>query len=122
MKRCIDCKWDSLDGDQPPCDMCVQSNKYRRKWWKFWAPKVLLITLTLILGGCSTLDVTMPDGSHLRRTRFLDKERIGSVSYDKGSFTLDGYESDLTRALGIIDRLLVEYEEMFELQRMAVKP
>ena len=69
--------------------------------------KVLMVLiLALLLGGCSQTKLTLPDGSSLVRTRFLDWEKIGSVSYDDGSFTLDGYESDLTKALGIIDRLI----------------
>lgn len=63
MKRCKDCKWCFghykeicicllpawLDAQE-----CVKSAKYyTRKWWKVWAPKVLLITLALLLGGCS---------------------------------------------------------------------
>ena len=68
--------------------------------------QILLITLALLLPGCSQTKVTLPDGSSLVRTRCLSWEKIGSVSYDDGSFTLDGYESDLTRALGIIDRLI----------------
>ncbi len=71
---------------------------------------VLLITLALLLGGCSQHILTLPDGSTYKANRFLDSTKIGSVSYDDGSFTLDGYESDLTRALGIIDRLIAREE------------
>ena len=72
---------------------------------------LLLLTLALLLGGCSQTKVTLPDGSSLVRTRCLSWEKIGSVSYDDGSFTLDGYESDLTKALGIIDRLIAREGE-----------
>ena len=58
----------------------------------------------------------------MTRTRILDSEKIGSASYDEGSFTLDGYESDTSRLIGIIDRLLVKYEEMLEARRLAVGP
>jgi len=69
--------------------------------------KLLLIILCLLfVGGCSQTIVTMPDGSTLKRNRFLDWEQIGSVSYDDGSFTLDGYESDTSRLIAIIERLI----------------
>ena len=71
---------------------------------------IFLITLALLLGGCSQHILTLPDGSTYKANRFLDSTKIGSVSYDDGSFTLDGYESDLTRALGIIDRLIAREE------------
>lgn len=85
--------------------------------------KLLLITLALLLGGCSQHIVTLPDNSTYKANRFLDWTKIGSVSYDDGSFTLDGYESDLTRALGMIDRLLAEKEEREkQLAIQGVKP
>ncbi len=115
MKQCKDCKWiDKTFSFLWLCKLRV-SNKgnncesYSRKRWKLWAPKLILI-FALLLCGCSQTKLTLPDGSSLVRTRFLDWEKIGSVSYDDGSFTLDGYESDLTRALGIIDRLIARKE------------
>ena len=74
---------------------------------------VVILTLALLLGGCSQHIVTLKDGTTYKANRFLDWTKIGSASYDDGSFTLDGYESDLTRALSIIDRLIA---------REAVKP
>lgn len=67
--------------------------------------------LVLMLSGCSHTDLTLPDGTHLVRVRFLDNEKIGSVSYDEGSFTMDGYESDMTKALNIIQRLIADNDE-----------
>ncbi len=84
---------------------------YARKRWKVWAPKVLLITLALLLGGCSQTIATYKDGvATVKRNRFLMTEDIGSFSYDAtdGSFTLDGYKSDMTRALMLIDKLAME--------------
>ena len=120
MKRCEDCKWFIPKPNRywksacwmrgwtfTPNEKCVH---YERKWWHFWAPK-LIITLALLLCGCSQHIVTLKDGTTYKANRFLDWTKIGSASYDDGSFTLDGYESDLTRALGIIDRLLAEKEE-----------
>ena len=73
----------------------------------FWILTVLTVVfLALLLSSCSQHILTLPDGSTYKANRFLDSTKIGSVSYDDGSFTLDGYESDLTKALGIIDRLI----------------
>ncbi len=112
MKRCKDCKWDKISMEERTargmyaCYLCMNcgSKKY------YWTAKLILITLALLLGGCSQHIVTLPDGSTYRANRFLDSTKIGSVSYDDGSFTLDGYESDLTKALGIIDRLIAREE------------
>ncbi len=68
--------------------------------------KTLLLILALLLGGCCQTTATIDkDGKMLiRRTRFLITEDIGSVSYDArdGSFTIDGYKSDMTRALDLV--------------------
>ncbi len=72
---------------------------------------LFIITLALLLGGCSQHILTLLDGRTYKAKRFLDSTKIGSVSYDDGSFTLDGYESDLTKALGIIDRLIAREGE-----------
>ncbi len=65
MRQCKDCKWDGVGLETKNfqrsilgCFMCSvcggpsQLWNYQRKWWRFGAPKVLLITLALILGGC----------------------------------------------------------------------
>ena len=120
MKQCKDCTYDGYCaqcwlkyecGFRSMYESAEECTQYKRTWWKFWAPKVLLITLALLLGGCSQHILTLPDGSTYKANRFLDSTKIGSVSYDDGSFTLDGYESDLTRALGIIDRLIAREEK-----------
>ena len=72
---------------------------------------LLLITLALLLGGCSQHIVTLPDESTYKANRFLDWTKIGSFSYDDGSFVLEGYESDLTRLIGIMEKLVIEKEE-----------
>lgn len=68
-----------------------------------------LIALVLILSGCSNTEATYnKDGTvTVRRTRILMTEDIDSFSYDArdGSFTLDGYKSDMTRLIDVIDRL-----------------
>ena len=68
-----------------------------------------LLTLTLVLfllsDCCQTTAGVSKDGEmFIRRTRFLITEDIGSVSYDAtdGSFTIDGYKSDMTRALELV--------------------
>lgn len=123
-KRCKDCKWwfnflwiiqgCNHENNWVPGFTCYETKVcYVRKWslwWAWWIPKMLLITLALVLGGCSQHVVTLPDGTTYKANRFLDSTKIGSVSYDEGSFTLDGYESDLTKALGIIDRLIAREE------------
>ena len=88
-----------------------------------WIPKLIL--LALLLSGCSQTTATYEDGvATVTRTRILMTEDIDSFSYDAtdGSFTLDGYKSDMTKALSIIDRLLVKYEEMLQARRLAVGP
>lgn len=72
---------------------------------------LLIITLALILGGCSQHVVTLLDGSTYKSTRILDWTKIGSVSYDDGSFTIDGYESDTSRLIGVIQRLIAREEQ-----------
>ncbi len=128
MKQCKDCVrqlichffYELLDNetatDYPDGTNCV---RYSRVWWKRWVPKVLLITLALLLDGCSHTEATYKDGvATVKRTRVLMTEDIGSFSYDAtdGSFTLDGYKSDLTKALDLI-KLLADKDE-----RKAVKP
>ena len=72
---------------------------------------LLVLTLALLLSGCSQHIVELPDGSTYQANRFLDWTKIGSVSYDDGSFTLEGYESDTARLIGIIDRLIAREEQ-----------
>ena len=75
---------------------------------------LLLITLALFLSGCSQTIATYKDGvATVKRNRFLMTEDIGSFSYDAtdGSFTLDGYKSDMTRALMLIDKLAKKDED-----------
>ncbi len=66
---------------------------------------LLLIILLTLTGCCQTIGRVSPDGEMtITRTRFLITEDIGSVSYDArdGSFTIDGYKSDMTRALELV--------------------
>ena len=68
----------------------------------------LTLLCLLIVGGCSHTEATYKNGvATVKRTRFLMTEDIDSFSYDAtdGSFTLDGYKSDMTRALDLIDKL-----------------
>ena len=85
MKRCNDCKWLDkmfsflwLCGKRLSCraDTC---DYYSRKWWKLWAPTVLLITLALL---------TMPDG-----TEFLmdgQKSELPKVEITATNITIGG--------------------------------
>ena len=75
---------------------------------------VVLLTLALLLGGCSRTTATYKDGvATVTRTRILMTEDIDSFSYDAsdGSFTFEGYKSDLTKALILIDKLTAKDEE-----------
>lgn len=129
MKGCNNCKHQNrldIDGltDCPFKKICATDwmrmySRKRRLWFAFWIPKVLLITLALILGGCSHTEATYKDGvATVKRTRILMTEDIGSFSYDAtdGSFTLDGYKSDMTQALRLIEKLTMKDE------KKAVKP
>lgn len=76
--------------------------------------KYLLILLALLLSGCSSTEATYKDGvAMVKRVRFLMKEDIDSFSYDAsdGSFTFDGYKSDMTRLIDLVDRLTKKDEE-----------
>ncbi len=83
---------------------------------------LLLITLALLLTGCckTTASINKDGVLTISRTRFLVTEDIGSVSYDAtdGSFTIDGYKSDMTRALELVKYFAALAEE----ERDKVKP
>ena len=121
MKRCKDCKWKAPWWIQQWCTLMLSykhqplhCQNYQRKswlWFAWWIPKVLLITLALLLGGCSRVIVRLPDGTKVHSARFLDSTEIGHVSYDDGSFVMEGYKSDMSVALHIIDKLIAEREK-----------
>ena len=85
------CGWET-------CHMLLRSRIKRalsRKWWKFRAPKVLLITLALLLGGC--VHVKMPDGTEYWR---VGEQQIGEVLFtlpDGTEFLMDGQKSELPK-------------------------
>lgn len=62
--------------------------------------KTIACILTLLLSGCASTHITLPDGTVIARYRFLTKENIGSVSKDESSFTLDAYESESAQIVG----------------------
>jgi len=75
---------------------------------------LIALTCLLLAGCCQTTATVDKDGNMLiKRTRFLVTEDIGSVSFDAtdGSFTIDGYKTDMTKALEII-RLLAKKDEV----------
>ncbi len=78
---------------------------------------LIIILLALLLGGCCKTVARVEDGvMTITRTRFFIKEDIGSVSYDAadGSFIIEGYKSNMTRALELVKyfaNLADEYRE-----------
>ncbi len=97
--------------------LCNGKMKRRKRWRPILCAVIILavlITLALLLTGCSQTIATYKDGvATVKRNRFLMTEDIGSFSYDAtdGSFTLDGYKSDMTRALMLIDKLAKKDED-----------
>lgn len=70
---------------------------------------LLTIVIVLFFTGCCQTTATVDQAGNMliRRTRFFITEDIGSVSFDAtdGSFTIDGYKSDMTKALDLIKLL-----------------
>lgn len=69
---------------------------YERKWWRFWAQKVLLITLALLIGGCV----------HVRHGEFeywrFGNQQIGEALLtlpDGSELLLEGQKSELPRVI-----------------------
>lgn len=105
MKQCKDCKHQNaleIDGYTacPFMKICQQNdrNMYQRVWWKFWAPKMLLITLALVLGGCVTVHVERePDGTiYARYERCIFSQSLEGVEIDlvTGKATIMKQQSD----------------------------
>ena len=57
----------------------------------------VLCCALIIAGGCSITEARMPDGTYIKRCRFLSPENLDSVSYDEGSFVIEGYKSEQAR-------------------------
>ncbi len=78
--------------------------------------KIIILIALCLLSGCSITEATYSkDGTvTVKRTRVLMTEDIDSFSYDAsdGSFTLDGYRSDMTRALDLIELLTKKEDEI----------
>lgn len=114
MKNCEDCMMNTIctyyDKEQKKTtDKCPGWRWFKRCWG------ILLISLLLTITGCSNTEATYSkDGTvTVRRTRIFMTEDIDSFSYDArdGSFTLDGYRSDMTRMIDLVDRLTKNNEE-----------
>ena len=90
-------------------------NDYDPMHTVIWVVLFLLAALMVCwLGGCSRTTATYKDGvATVTRTRILMTEDIDSFSYDAsdGSFTFEGYKSDMTKALILIDKLTAKDEE-----------
>ena len=107
MKRCKDCRnrttcnIDLLDDDGSLVEENVVSQNcwfYARKWWKVWAPKVLLITLALLIAGC--VCVKLPDGTTYLR---VGPQEIGEVLISKP----DGTNFRMERQKAVMPVLIV---------------
>ena len=75
----------------------------------------VLSLITLLLTGCGNTTMTHKNGvTTISRWRFLMTEDIGSASFDAtdGSFTIDGYKSDMTKALDLVGTLVKEKTEV----------
>ena len=75
---------------------------------------LFIILLAILLGGCCKTVARVEDGvMTITRTRFFIKEDIGSVSYDAtdGSFVIEGYKSDMTKALDLVKHFAALAEE-----------
>lgn len=80
--------------------------EHLRLWLAIYA---ITFLLALMIFGCSQTTGTYKDGTAtITRNRFLMTEDIDSFTYDAsdGSFILEGYKSDMTRALELIDKLV----------------
>lgn len=86
---------------------------------------IIILTCLLLCSGCSVTEATRSlDGTvTIKRSRLLMTEDIDSFSYDAtdGSFTLDGYKSDMTKALELI-QLLAKKEDKDTIGGEGVKP
>ena len=106
MKQCKDCRnrttcnIDLLDDDGSLVEENVVSQNcwfYARKWWKVWAPK-LLITLALLIAGC--VCVKLPDGTTYLR---VGPQEIGEVLISKP----DGTNFRMERQKAVMPVLIV---------------
>lgn len=70
-----------------------------------------LLTLLIVVNGCSTRTLTLPDGRVIYKSvRFGMKEAIKRVEYKDAngqSFVLEGYASDQVEALGVVTEAAV---------------
>ncbi len=83
--------------------------------WLWLVALIIILILTVLLTGCGNTTMTHKDGvTTISRWRFLMTEDIGSASFDAtdGSFTIDGYKSDMTKALDLVGTLIKEKTEV----------
>ena len=69
---------------------------------------LIAVLACLLCSGCAHTEITLPDGTSIVRDRFLDSQKLGSVSYDAtdGSFILDGWESDQAKLIALLQKLM----------------
>ena len=83
--------------------------------WLWLVALIIILILTVLLTGCGNTTMTHKDGvTTISRWRFLMTEDIGSASFDAtdGSFTIDGYKSDMTKAQELVGTLIKEKTEV----------
>lgn len=108
MKRCKVCEWVRFYAGPTmsaeyyrTCDRRPKGSNgdgeckvYVRKWWKFWAPKILL--LALLLGGCGVEARYTDDKGREFYYRRTGAQQIGEALLelpDGSTFLMDGQKS-----------------------------
>ena len=75
---------------------------------------MLLMAWVFMLSGCTTAEMTFPDGRHFSYYSGILGKKINSlILYPDGSFYLEGYQSDASAAIKLAETAIA---------RIPVKP